>query len=93
MANGILMCVFLSRYGFTALAVCLQSLSNLKLKLLPIRRFPDGITWWIRSLLDFFPFLKDVTYRYCSSAVNIFFKVCHFFFCAPVSSDSLKDTL
>lgn len=35
-------------HGVTTLAVCLRSLSWWKMKLFPIRHFPDGFTWWLK---------------------------------------------
>ena len=53
MTIGVISAVFLYKYYLTAFAVCLGSLSCWGIKQFPIRCFPEGMAWWIKSCLYF----------------------------------------
>ena len=60
-----------SRYFLITLAVCLESLSCWKTKLLPIRAFPTGTAWWVIISLYFGAVRLSVILYRCPTPLSV----------------------
>lgn len=81
MIDSVPLCVFLITYAFIALWVCLGSFSSWQIK--PLQNMVDQnltVPFCIHNHIIFQELCLTLTFRYGSSAVQSFFKACHFLF-------------